>query len=63
MPLSWNEIRHRAIQFGHDWAGTRSEAAEKQTFWNEYLFSLYEQLTAPLLPPTASKPPRKRISA
>ena len=32
MPLSWNEIRHRAIQFAHNWAGTRSEAAEKQTF-------------------------------
>jgi hypothetical protein len=36
MPLSWNEIRHRAIQFSHNWAGTRSEAAEKQTFWNEF---------------------------
>ena len=36
MPLSWNEIRHRAIQFAHNWAGTRSEAAEKQTFWNEF---------------------------
>jgi hypothetical protein len=35
MPLSSNEIRHRAVQFAHHWAGTRSEAAEKQTFWNE----------------------------
>jgi hypothetical protein len=36
MPLSWNEIRHRAIQFAHNWASPRSEAAEKQTFWNEF---------------------------
>jgi hypothetical protein len=36
MPLSWNEIRHRAIQFAHNWAGTRRKAAEKQTFWSEY---------------------------
>jgi hypothetical protein len=36
MPLSWNEIRHRAIQFAHNWTGTRNEAAEKQTFWNEF---------------------------
>ncbi len=32
MPLSWNEIRHRAIQFAHNWSGAQSEAAEKQTF-------------------------------
>ncbi len=36
MPLSRNEIRHRAIQFAHNWARTRSEATEKQTFWNEF---------------------------
>ena len=29
----------------------------------EYLFGLYEQLTAPLLPPATSKRPRKRVSA
>ena len=36
MPLSWNEIRHNAIQFARDWSGARSESAEKQTFWNEF---------------------------
>ena len=36
MPLSWNEIRHNAIRFTHEWAGVRSESAEKQTFWNEF---------------------------
>jgi len=36
MPLSWNEIRHNAIRFAHDWAGATRESAEKQTFWNEF---------------------------
>ena len=36
MPLSWNEIRHRAIAFSREWAGITSERAEKQTFWNEF---------------------------
>ena len=36
MPISWNEIRHNAIRFAHDWTGARSETAEKQTFWNEF---------------------------
>ena len=36
MPISWNEIRHNAIKFSREWAGARSESAEKQTFWNEF---------------------------
>ncbi len=36
MPLSWNEIRHRAIAFSKDWTGVQREQAEKQTFWNEF---------------------------
>lgn len=36
MPLSWNEIRHRAIAFSKAWTGISSERAEKQTFWNEF---------------------------
>jgi hypothetical protein len=36
MPLSWNEIRHRAIAFSKDWTGVKREQAEKQTFWNEF---------------------------
>ncbi len=36
MPLSWNEIRHRAIVFSRDWKGVAREAAERQTFWNEF---------------------------
>ncbi|MBE0542480.1 MAG: class I SAM-dependent DNA methyltransferase [Verrucomicrobia bacterium] len=36
MPISWNEIRHNAIQFSRNWAGVTSESAEKQTYWNEF---------------------------
>jgi hypothetical protein len=36
MPISWNEIRHNAIMLSRDWAGIKSESAEKQTFWNEF---------------------------
>jgi hypothetical protein len=36
MPLSWNEIRHRAIVFSKDWRGVTREVAERQTFWNEF---------------------------
>lgn len=36
MPLSWNEIRHNAIRFSHEWANSTSESADKQTFWNEF---------------------------
>ena len=36
MPISWNEIRQNAIRFSRDWAGARSETADKQTFWNEF---------------------------
>ena len=36
MPLSWNEIRHRAITFSKEWTGVKSERSEKQTFWNEF---------------------------
>ena len=35
--LSWNEVRDRAIRFSRDHAADRSESAEKQTFWNEFL--------------------------
>jgi hypothetical protein len=34
MPLSWNEIKSRAIGFGKDWS--TSERAEAQSFWNAF---------------------------
>jgi hypothetical protein len=36
MPLSWNEIRHRAIAFSKEWMGATREQADKQIFWNEF---------------------------
>lgn len=36
MPLSWNEIRQRAITFARDWSDASRERAEAQTFWNEF---------------------------
>jgi hypothetical protein len=36
MPLSWNEIRSRAHEFSHRWAGEESECAEAQSFWNDF---------------------------
>ena len=58
MPLSWNEIRHRAIRFAHDWAGARKESADKQTFWNEFfdVFGIRRRVVA------AFEEPVKRIS-
>ena len=36
MRLSLQEVRQRAIQFGHDGKDETSERAEAQTFWNEF---------------------------
>lgn len=36
MRLTFQEIRQRAVQFGHDWKDETSERAEAQTFWNEF---------------------------
>ena len=36
MPLSWNEIKHRATKFSREWKGEGSEKSERQTFWNEF---------------------------
>jgi hypothetical protein len=36
MPLSWNEIKSRAIAFQKEWERETSEKAESQSFWNEF---------------------------
>jgi hypothetical protein len=36
MPLSWNEIKSRAITFQKEWEGETSEKAESQSFWNDF---------------------------
>lgn len=36
MPLSWNEIKDRALTFSREWADESRETAEAQTFWNPF---------------------------
>ena len=36
MPLSWNEIKHRAIAFSKKWQHETREAAERQPFWEDF---------------------------
>ena len=36
MPLSWNEIRQRAIKFSREWEGEARESAEYASFWNDF---------------------------
>ncbi len=36
MPLSWNEITKRAVEFSKEWKGETRERAEAQSFWNDF---------------------------
>jgi len=36
VPLSWNEIKSRALSFSRKWEGETSERAEAQSFWNDF---------------------------
>ncbi len=36
MPLSWNEIKHRAIAFAKDWRDETREDAEAKSFWDAF---------------------------
>lgn len=36
MPLSWNEIKTRAIAFSKEWEGEASEDAEAKSFWDAF---------------------------
>ncbi len=40
MPLSWNEIRSRALAFSKEWADESSEDAEAKSFWDAF-FSVF----------------------
>jgi len=35
-PLSWNEIKDRALAFSKEWAGESSEDAEAKSFWDAF---------------------------
>ena len=36
MPVSWNEIKDRALTFSHEWADDSSEDAEGKSFWDAF---------------------------
>ena len=36
MPLSWNEIKHRAIAFSKEWKDETREDAEAKSFWDAF---------------------------
>lgn len=36
MPLSWNEVRERAIRFSAEWRGETREEAEAKSFWDAF---------------------------
>ncbi|MEM7495891.1 MAG: DNA methyltransferase, partial [Myxococcota bacterium] len=36
MPISWNEIRKRAIEFSQEWHNATRENAEAQSFYNDF---------------------------
>ncbi len=36
MPLSWNEIKDRALRFSREWAHESSEDAEAKSFWDGF---------------------------
>jgi hypothetical protein len=35
-PLSWNEIKDRALAFSREWAKESSEDAEAKSFWDQF---------------------------
>ena len=47
-PLSWPEIKARALEFAREWNGEQREDAEAQTFWNEFfaVFGIRRRLVA-----------------
>ena len=36
MPLSWNEIKDRALAFSKEWENECSEEAEAKSFWDQF---------------------------
>ncbi|NLV24775.1 MAG: class I SAM-dependent DNA methyltransferase, partial [Deltaproteobacteria bacterium] len=38
MPLSWNEIKDRALAFAREWDGEASESAEAKSFWDAFFY-------------------------
>ena len=43
MPLSWNEIKHRAIAFSKEWQHETREEAEAKSFWDAFFHVFGQQ--------------------
>ena len=46
MPLSWNEIKSRALAFTNEWKDEVSEDAEAKSFWDDFfnLFGIWDDV-------------------
>ena len=68
MPLNWNEIRPRAARFAEEWKAldkavdkayrAKPFAPERERI--EYLFELYQKLSAPL--DVQTKPKKRKMN-
>ena len=56
MPLSWNEIKSRAVAFSREWADETRETAEAKTFWDAFfnVFGLNRRAVASFEEPVRS---------
>ena len=41
MPISWNEIKTRALAFSKEWQDETSEDAEAKSFWDGFFKIIY----------------------
>ncbi len=74
MPLSWSEIRDRAVAFSREYREAQSEKSLSQQFWRDFfnvfgvdakrvafLFELYQRLTSLLPAEKTKKSSKKRV--
>jgi len=56
MPLSWNEIKARAVVFSREWADETRETAEAKSFWDAFfnVFGLNRRAVASFEEPVRS---------
>jgi hypothetical protein len=61
-PLSWNEIRHRAITFSRNGSDASRERAEAQTFGNEFfdIFGIRRRTVASFEEPVRNRATENR---
>ena len=52
MPLSWNEIKDRALAFPRKWDDESSENAEAKSFWDDFfnVFGISRRPVTSLVP-------------